>query len=56
MKAGTVTVTPLVPEELERAVAGPAEGVGVGVDPSLVADIVAQVTSNRERFPFSSTP
>ena len=52
MKAGTVTVTPLVPEELERAVAGPAEGVGVGVDPSLVADIVVQVTTQPGALPL----
>jgi WD40 repeat protein/DNA-binding SARP family transcriptional activator len=52
MKARTVTVTPLVPEELERAVAGPAEGVGVGVDPALVADIVGEVATQPGALPL----
>ena len=52
MKGGTVTVTPLVPEEVERAVAGPAEAVGVGVDPALVADVVGQVTTQPGALPL----
>ena len=52
MKARTVTVTPLVPEELDRAVAGPAERVGVRVDPPLVADIVAEVATQPGALPL----
>jgi len=52
MKARSVVVTPLVPEELERAVAGPAEGVGVGIEPAVVADIVAEVAAQPGALPL----
>jgi WD40 repeat protein len=52
MKARSVVVTPLVPEEIERAVAGPAEGVGVRIEPALVADIVAEVAAQPGALPL----
>jgi WD40 repeat protein/serine/threonine protein kinase len=52
MKARSVIVTPLVPEELERAVAGPAEGVGVRIEPAVVADIVAEVAAQPGALPL----
>jgi WD40 repeat protein/serine/threonine protein kinase len=52
MKARSVVVTPLVPEELERAVAGPAEGVGVRIEPAVVADIVAEVVAQPGALPL----
>jgi WD40 repeat protein/DNA-binding SARP family transcriptional activator len=52
MKTRTTAVTPLVPEELQRAVAGPAEGVGLRVDPALVADIVADVATQPGALPL----
>src|ERR687892_633814 len=52
MKARSVVVTPLVPEELERAVAGPAEGVGVRIQPAVVADIVAEVAAQPGALPL----
>jgi len=52
LKARTVTVTPLLPEELERAVSGPAERVGVNVDPALVADVAADVKAQPGALPL----
>jgi len=52
MKARSVIVTPLVPEEIERAVAGPAEGVGVRIEPAVVADIVAEVAAQPGALPL----
>src|SRR5262249_12449895 len=37
------TVLPLSPDELERAITGPAESVGVDLEPGLLARIVADV-------------
>jgi WD40 repeat protein/DNA-binding SARP family transcriptional activator len=52
VKARTVSVPPLIPQELERAVSGPAERVGVGVDPSLMAGIVAEVAAQPGALPL----
>jgi WD40 repeat protein/serine/threonine protein kinase len=52
VKSRTATVTPLVPEEIQRAVVGPAEGVGVRIDPALVADIVANVAAQPGALPL----
>ena len=52
MKARTVTVTPLTPGDLERAIAGPAEAVGVGVDTALVAALVAEVADQPASLPL----
>jgi WD40 repeat protein len=52
VKARTVTVTPLTAEELQRAVSGPAAGVGVGVDPALLADVVADVATQPGALPL----
>jgi WD40 repeat protein/serine/threonine protein kinase len=52
MKSRAVTVTPLAPEELHQAVMGPAEGVGLRVDPAMVADIVADVAAQPGALPL----
>ena len=39
----TVPVTPLTPDELEHAITGPAEAVGLRVEPELTAQLVADV-------------
>src|SRR4029453_16102022 len=52
MKAGRVVVAPLVPEELERTVVGPAEGVGVRIEPAVIADIVARVGAQPGALPL----
>jgi hypothetical protein len=44
IRSRTEPVVPLSPEELERAIAGPAENVGVTVEPALVAQVVADVS------------
>jgi WD40 repeat protein/DNA-binding SARP family transcriptional activator len=46
------TLTPLSGEELDRAIVGPAEQVGLSVDESLVAEIVAAATNRRGALPL----
>jgi WD40 repeat protein/DNA-binding SARP family transcriptional activator len=48
----TELVGPLTAEELERAVAGPAERVGVAVDAGLVAHMVADVADQPGALPL----
>jgi ABC-type glycerol-3-phosphate transport system substrate-binding protein len=48
----TEAITPLVPDELERAIAGPAERLGVSLEPSLVADMVADVADQPGALPL----
>ncbi|HYT78087.1 MAG TPA: protein kinase [Actinomycetota bacterium] len=52
VKVRTVTVTPLTPEELERAVSGPAERVGMKADASLVAEVAAEVAAQPGALPL----
>jgi len=52
LKKSTVVVTPPAPDELERAVVGPAESVGVEFEPGLVAQIVAEVASQPGALPL----
>jgi WD40 repeat protein/DNA-binding SARP family transcriptional activator len=48
----TEVVVPLTAEELARAVASPAEGVGVAYEPELVAEIVADVVEQPGALPL----
>jgi len=50
--ARTVTVSPLSPDELERAITGPAHEVGARVEPGVVADIVADVANQPGALPL----
>ena len=50
--ARTQTVTPLSPRELERAVAGPAEQVGVVPEPALMAEVVADAVDRPGALPL----
>ena len=43
VKRNTVAVTPLTPDELEHAIVTPAAAVGVGFEPGLVAEMIADV-------------
>ncbi len=52
LKRSTVVVTPAAPDELERAVVGPAASVGVEFEPGLVAQIVAEVASQPGALPL----
>ena len=49
---GTVTVRPMTPDELERAVSLPAASVGVEVEPALASDLVAGVSSLPAALPL----
>jgi WD40 repeat protein/DNA-binding SARP family transcriptional activator len=46
------TVLPLAPDELERAITGPAERVGVGLEEGLLARIVADVVDEPGALPL----
>jgi WD40 repeat protein/DNA-binding SARP family transcriptional activator len=48
----TVPVPPLTPEELERAVAAPAERVGLQLEPGLVARMVAEMSQKPGALPL----
>ena len=48
----TETVTPLTPDELEQAIRGPADRVGVPPEPGLVAEIVADVVNQPGALPL----
>ncbi len=48
----TQTVGPLSPQELERAVAGPAERVGVTPEPALLAEVVADAADRPGALPL----
>jgi WD40 repeat protein/serine/threonine protein kinase len=50
--ARTQTVGPLSPRELERAIAGPAERVGVTPEPALVAEVVADAADRPGALPL----
>lgn len=52
LRAGTEVITPMSPEELERAVAGPAERVGGRLEPGLVATVVADVADRPSALPL----
>ncbi|HEX6262740.1 MAG TPA: BTAD domain-containing putative transcriptional regulator, partial [Actinomycetota bacterium] len=52
LAANSEAVTPLSPEEVERAVSGPAEAVGVSSDPALLADIIADVAARPGALPL----
>ncbi|MEM9515511.1 MAG: BTAD domain-containing putative transcriptional regulator [Actinomycetota bacterium] len=52
LKRRTIAVTPLAPDELERAIAEPAEAVGVGYAPGVVAQITADVADRPGALPL----
>jgi WD40 repeat protein/DNA-binding SARP family transcriptional activator len=49
---GTEVVTPLAPDELERAIVRPASSVGMTVEPALVAQVVSDVTEQPGALPL----
>ena len=53
---GTEAVPPLTPDELERAIRGPAERIGVRPEPGLVAEMIADVAHQPGPSRFCSTP
>ncbi len=52
LAARTEAVPPLVPDELEKAIRGPAEGVGVSPEPGLVAEMIADVAHQPGALPL----
>lgn len=52
VSAATVAVTPLAPDELERAIVAPAEAVGVRVEAALTAALVAHVSNQPASLPL----
>jgi hypothetical protein len=51
IREATEVVQPLNPEELERAISGPAEQVGIHLEPGLVARIVQEVSDQPGALP-----
>ncbi len=49
---GTVTVRPMKPDELERAIRLPAESVGVAVEPALATELVAGLNARPAALPL----
>lgn len=52
LRQRTEVVLPMTPDELERAITGPAEGAGVLIEPRLVAAIVAEVSEQPGALPM----
>jgi DNA-binding SARP family transcriptional activator/ABC-type glycerol-3-phosphate transport system substrate-binding protein len=52
LRRGTEVITPMSAEELERAIDGPAERLGVRFEPGLVAEIVADVSDRPGALPL----
>jgi len=52
LAARNEAITPMSPEELERAIVGPAERVGLDVEPGLVAAMVAEVIDRPGALPL----
>lgn len=50
--ANTEVVTPLAPDELERAIVGPAEPLGLSVEPALVAQVASDVAEQPGALPL----
>ncbi len=48
----TEVVTPLAPDELERAIVGPAEPLGLSVEPALVAHMASDVAEQPGALPL----
>ncbi len=52
IRDATVTVLPLAPDELERAIVDPAQAVGADFEPGLVSEIVADVADQPGALPM----
>ncbi|MEM7286479.1 MAG: BTAD domain-containing putative transcriptional regulator [Actinomycetota bacterium] len=52
LRLGTEVITPMSAQEVERAVAGPAEGVGVRYEQGLVARVVADMQGQAAALPL----
>jgi DNA-binding SARP family transcriptional activator/WD40 repeat protein/class 3 adenylate cyclase/tRNA A-37 threonylcarbamoyl transferase component Bud32 len=52
LAAATEVVSPLTPDETEQAIRRPAEGVGISVEPGLLAEIIADVAHQPGALPL----
>jgi DNA-binding SARP family transcriptional activator/ABC-type glycerol-3-phosphate transport system substrate-binding protein len=52
VRAGTELVTPLTRDELERAIVRPAASVGVGLEPGLATEVIADVARQPGELPL----
>jgi len=52
VRTGTEVVTPLARDELERAIARPAESVGVQLEPGLATEVIADVARQPGELPL----
>ena len=52
LRDGSEVITPMTPEELERAVVGPVEPLGVTFEPALVAELVRDVVDRPGALPL----
>ncbi|MFN3258911.1 MAG: extracellular solute-binding protein [Ilumatobacter sp.] len=49
---GTQVITPMTPEQLERAITGPVERMGVVFEPAVVAELVREVVDRAGALPL----
>ena len=49
---GTQVITPMTPDQLERAITGPVESLGVRFEPALVAELVHEVADRSGALPL----
>lgn len=52
VRRGTEVITPMTPNELERAIDGPAERMGVHFEPGLVAEMVTEIADRPGALPL----
>ena len=52
VRLGTEVITPMNPHELERTITGPADSVGVTVDPGVVAAIASDMSGQSGALPL----
>ncbi|MEM7287017.1 MAG: extracellular solute-binding protein [Actinomycetota bacterium] len=52
VREGTEVITPMTPEELERAITGPTDAVGVRYEPGLVAALINDVVDRPGALPL----
>lgn len=52
LREGTEIITPMSPEELERAITGPAGALGVSFEPAVVAELIRDVADRAGALPL----
>lgn len=52
LRDGTQVVTPMTPEEAERAITGPLQPLGMTVEPGLVAELVSDIVDRPGALPL----